>query len=612
MDAPSYRQDLAVTDLSGLVTLYSLFVVNEDNTITLHTDINGTQQDYLYSKDDSGRLYSTTYNLPGSTGVEKQDYFSTNGYGQLTGSTLKINGTTRLQKDYTYRTISGVAFTGQVANEAFVMGSSSSSYGYSYDNLGNITRIQKTVNNVTTDLFRYQYDEAGQLIREDDVASNQTTTWQYDAGGNIRYRRVFPLTAAGTTPDPQSMTDEVPYVYSTGIWKDQLTSYDGQSIVYDSMGNPTTYLGATLTWTMSRQLASYSKNGTTIQYTYNDEGIRTSKTVNGVRTDYYLNGTQVIAEVTNGSSIDYRYDGNGKLIALRWNGNEYYYVTNIQGDVIGLIDGNGASVVEYSYDAWGHLTAVSGSMSNTLGVINPIRFKGYRIDIETNLFYLQNRYYNASVNRFINADNLALLDMLSSSADIANLYRYCYNQPINQNDSNGYGPFLPFLIFSDRALIHHMVATFVYVVIGAIYGFDNAKYGPWVTGAAGNGFLDVYNKYNNEYYEIKSLADSSSLRTAMQMMKYDVACTKYSTAFVKRGRLKIFGTFNYGAWIVEFYYKEPGLIVYREPKFDSELAKAYYTIQLFTIAVVLSNGLALSALPRLGTVFDQFRRLVPA
>ena len=379
MDTQSYHQDMVVTDLTGLVSLYSLSVANAENAITLHTDIDGAQQDYIYSKDDSGRLYKTDYTLPGATGIEKQDYFSTNGYGQLTGSTLKINGTTRLQKDYTYRTISGVAFSGQVANEDFVIGSSSSSYGYTYDSMGNITRIQKTVNSVTADFFRYEYDEAGQLIREDDVASNRTTTWQYDAGGNIRYRRVFPLTATETTPDPQSMTDEVPYLYSTGIWKDQLTSYDGQSIIYDSMGNPTTYLGATLTWTMGRQLESYSKDGTTILYTYNDQGIRTSKTVNGVRTDYYLNGSQVIAEVTNGSRIDYRYDGNGKLIALRWNGNEYYYITNVKGDVIGLINETGNKVVDYCYNSFGRSTLITGSLAATLGQWNPYRYRGYRL-----------------------------------------------------------------------------------------------------------------------------------------------------------------------------------------------------------------------------------------
>lgn len=437
MDALSYHQDMVVTDLTRLVTLYSMSVANTENAIAVHTDIGGTEQDYVYSKDDSERLYSTTYNLPGSTGVEKEDYFSTNGYGQLTGSTLKINGTTRLQKDYTYRTVSGVAFTGQVASESIALGSNSASYGYTYDNMGNITRIQKTLNSVTSDLFRYQYDEAGQLIREDDITSDRTSTWQYDAGGNIRFRRVFPLTAAGTTPDPQSMTDEVPYLYSTGIWKDQLTSYDGQSIIYDSMGNPTTYLGATLTWTMGRKLASYSKDGTTILYTYNDQGIRTSKTVNGVRTDYYLNGTQVLAEVTNGSRIDYRYDGNGKLIALRWNGNEYYYVTNLQGDVIGLIDGSGASVVEYSYDAWGNATAITGTMASTLGQANPYRYRGYRYDAETDMYYLQSRFYNPTTSFMMNCDDIFALYLDSSSIF---LYVYCNNNPINKYDPTGNTP----------------------------------------------------------------------------------------------------------------------------------------------------------------------------
>ena len=106
-----------------------------------------------------------------------------------------------------------------------------------------------------------------------------------------------------------------------------------------------------MTWTMGRQLASYDKGSLSIDYTYNENGIRTSKTVNNVRTDYYLNGSQVIAEVTGGSRIDYRYDGYGNLVALRWDGDEYYYVTNMQGDIIGLIDGSGTSVVQYALDS---------------------------------------------------------------------------------------------------------------------------------------------------------------------------------------------------------------------------------------------------------------------
>jgi len=297
------------------------------------------------------------------------------------------------------------------------------------DEFLDITKIRKTEGGNTTDLYRYVYDEAGQLSREDNLVTNQTTTWQYDIGGNIRTKKIYDITAENVTPDEQDLIDSIPYTYDTGIWKDLLATYDGQSIVYDDSGNPTTYLGATLAWTMGRRLESYNKTGLSVQYTYNQDGIRTSKIVNDVTTSYYLLGTQVIAEVTGEDVIDYRYDGYGKLIALRWDGDEYYYVTNIQGDVIGLIDGSGTSVVKYIYDAWGNQTSCTGTLANTLGEVNPYRYRGYRFDEETGLYYLQSRYYDANVGRFINADDFMIYSY--------NLFGYCDNNPVLYSDPIG-------------------------------------------------------------------------------------------------------------------------------------------------------------------------------
>lgn len=360
-DPDSFNQQTVVTDLATLAILYSYSVVNTENDITLTTDIAGTSQSYTYSKDSAGRLYRTTYTLPDMTAVTKQDSFGV--YGQTTGSVLQINSVTRLQTDYTYRTISGVDFSGQVSQESIQTGANTAVYSYVYSDTGNITKISRTIGGITTELHSYVYDEASQLVREDNASSGQTTTFQYDADGNIRTKKIYPIVVEGVTPNEQNKTDEIPYTYSTGIWKDLLTSYDGQSISYDASGNPTSYLGATLTWAMGRQLASYTKNTLAIGYKYNDQGIRTRKTINGVNTDYVLSGSQILAQTTGGIGMDYRYDGNGKLIAIRYNGAEYYYVTNIQGDITGLVDSNGTSVVEYSYDAWGKVLSTTGTLA---------------------------------------------------------------------------------------------------------------------------------------------------------------------------------------------------------------------------------------------------------
>ena len=80
------------------------------------------------------------------------------------------------------------------------------------------------------------------------------------------------------------------YTYGDDDWKDKLTAYDGQTITYDAQGNPTTYLGHTLTWEKGRQLKSFDGN----TYTYNANGIRTSKTINGVKHTYTLDGTKIL------------------------------------------------------------------------------------------------------------------------------------------------------------------------------------------------------------------------------------------------------------------------------------------------------------------------------
>ncbi len=291
---------------------------------------------------------------------------------------------------------------------------------------------------MTTDLYRYVYDEAGQLVREDNIPANVTYTWQYDKGGNIVSKKIYIITSEGVAPT--SLLGELPYTYSTGIWKDQLASFNGQDISYDAAGNPSSYMGSALTWTMGRQLESFNKSGVTTTYKYNDSGIRTSKTVGTITTDYALNGTQILAQTENGVRTDFRYDGNGKLIALRYNGTEYYYVTNILGDITGLIDSTGTIVVEYIYSAWGQKLSVTGTLATTLGQANPFRYRGYYYDVETELYYLQSRYYDPNTGRFINADDTSILQVTQDELTGDNLYVYCGNCPIMKVDLTGYWP----------------------------------------------------------------------------------------------------------------------------------------------------------------------------
>jgi len=114
---------------------------------------------------------------------------------------------------------------------------------------------------------------------------------------------------------------------------------------------------------------------------------------------------------------------------------EYFYVRNAQSDIIGLVNGAGDQVVSYVYDTWGKLVSISGNLAGSIGELNPYRYRGYRYDSETGLYYLQSRYYNPEWGRFINADAIGgqVGELMSH-----NIFAYCKNNPANTEDQSGY------------------------------------------------------------------------------------------------------------------------------------------------------------------------------
>ena len=176
------------------------------------------------------------------------------------------------------------------------------------------------------------------------------------------------------------------------------------------------------------------------QHTYDVAGIRDSKTVttsSGTITYNYLtqNGQvvrQTWTDLGNVSHVmDFIYDNNGKPYAFYYDGTLYYYITNLQGDVIRIIDTAGATICTYTYDAWGRLL---NSSTNQIFKANPIRYRGYYYDTESGLYYLGSRYYDPQVKRFINADGYA---STGQGFVGCNMFAYCGNNPIRFVDLNG-------------------------------------------------------------------------------------------------------------------------------------------------------------------------------
>nr|WP_243108464.1 RHS repeat-associated core domain-containing protein [Maliibacterium massiliense] len=154
-----------------------------------------------------------------------------------------------------------------------------------------------------------------------------------------------------------------------------------------------------------------------------------------MKTRYTLMGSLVAYEQTGSEAIYYYYDAVGRPMSMRIGSAQYHYVYNLQGDVIGLVDNAGAVVVEYTYDAWGKPLSVTGSAAGTVGKKNPYRYRGYRYDEETGFYYLQSRYYDPEMGRFINVDNIAgLVGRLSDH----NVFAYCANNPVMYADPTGH------------------------------------------------------------------------------------------------------------------------------------------------------------------------------
>lgn len=307
----------------------------------------------------------------------------------------------------------------------------SNKYSYKYDKLNNITEVYYNDELIK----KYSYDVHNELIEEEDYEKDEKITYTYDNSGNLGTK----VTKNLTTNDIIK-TDT--YQYGNSNWEDQLTNYNGTSITYDNIGNPLTIgNNISMSWMNGRSLNSYtdtSKN-LNITYKYDVNGIRTNKIINGIETEYFLNNNRIIYEKKGTNYIYYLYDTD-ELVGLKYNNNIYYYIKNLQGDIIGILNDNYEQIVSYEYDSWGKLLSIKDAIGNEIsdtnhiGIINPFRYRGYYYDTETELYYLNSRYYNPEWRRFINADGL-----LGANQDIfsSNIYAYCSNSPNNKIDNNG-------------------------------------------------------------------------------------------------------------------------------------------------------------------------------
>ena len=425
---------------------YVTFSYNTDNELTQKVNAD-TGLKYVYGENNSVEVYrlsddtlvqSYTEDVTEAdedNGIEAKTDVTESHFGTTYSSVIKdksvsyINGNNTFEYSYTEN-------DNAVASDVIKYnGTSVLNAGYTYDNNGNVTeknygnsrsvinaydikgRITSTSYNGKT--FNYTYDINSQLTAVS--GNNYSASYAYDSRGNITNKNV---NGTSTT-----------FTYSNSDWKDELTAVNGTPLTYDENGNVLTYGDKSFIWNTGRNLASIVDGNNKYSYTYDENGIRTSKTVNGITTSYNTKDGVILYQTDGTDTLYFQYDTSGVPLGFIWNGTQYFYITNQMGDVISITDVQGNELAQYSYDEWGNTLSTS---DNDIANINPLRYRGYYYDNETSYYYLQSRYYDPCICRFINADDTEIAKTWKNDKFSNNLYLYCNNDPINYSNYTGY------------------------------------------------------------------------------------------------------------------------------------------------------------------------------
>ncbi len=548
---------------------YSYDTVGEDEITTLTDSINSIikviENDKVTVKSDADTILYSVENLyedeetPGSFNGKKitvgSDVYTLKSEESKDSFYIGETGTEAFAKTYE-NDYAGNLWKINTANAV------STQYGYNEDK--NVSTLKNTLNGLVQ-TFGYGYDDEGNITIETlniitsnevgaTVETNEAVNYTYDANnqlktadyGNILYEYIYDnsddetiepdnrgnITKKIVTTDGVAQTVE--YVYDTQ-WKDKLISYNGQTITYDTVGNPTEYLGHNLEWSFGRQLTKFDSN----TYTYNEDGIRTSKTVNNVITTYYLDGTNIIEQSDGTNTLHFYYDSNDEIIGFAYNEADYFYVKNAMSDIIGIVDDSGNLIVSYAYDAWGKVLSVTGS-NVELGNINPFRYRSYYYDSDIEMYYLQSRYYDPEVCRFINSDDVNYIG-LAGTVGSYNAFAYCENNPVNGWDPWGTIPL-------DRVFGISSIVSSVLSALGTIslLAFRQTPWGKMFSMmiattaiistfysylSATNSAKKFYGKNNKNYKSLLKYNSALLIATVASVIVAEVLSVKYLIKF---------------------------------------------------------------------------------
>ena len=202
-----------------------------------------------------------------------------------------------------------------------------------------------------------------------------------------------------------------------------------ETFAYNNLGSPTIYRNKQLQWQYGKLLTKYGD--TTFEYDGSGRRVRKGE----IEYKYNVEGKLI----SSSNSIYYLYDDKGVAGFVNADG-MCLYRKDAQGNIIAILDSAGAVMVRYEYDAWGNHIVLDGNGQEItdpehIGNVNPYRYRGYFYDVETGLYYLQTRYYDPSIGRFISQDSIEYA--APQSINGLNLYAYCNNNPVMNIDPTG-------------------------------------------------------------------------------------------------------------------------------------------------------------------------------
>ncbi len=402
----SRDQLVRVTDPDGTLVAYEY----DANGRTSRVSTVGGTTGYQY--DANGRLGTATDSQAGIT------RYSYDAAGNLLSAKLPNGMTTAYQYDPN-GAASDVIHSGS--------GGVAASYHYTFDSDGRRTGVVEN----TGRQVAYRYDLLGRLIEEvatGSSAGDRTTRYTYDAVGN---RLTRDDSFEGTTTYTYDADDRL--LTATTAGQSTTYTYDrtGDLIGETAPGSTTVY-----TWNSRRLLTGVSVatvSGTrTTTYEYDGAGRRVAQTVHGVTTRYTIDRSgangRILEERNAAGDLKARLvEGLGTTARVE-GGEVVYLLADAHSGTRALANATGQVVQTYTYDAFGQLTASTGADDNTL------LYRAEQRDPLTGFDYLQARYYDPSIGRFISRDPSEGQVGLPTTR---HGYMYAAADPVNKLDPSG-------------------------------------------------------------------------------------------------------------------------------------------------------------------------------